>query len=168
MTNIKKIFPFVLLLVASTVSVAAQAAFSSLDGSRVDVEAQSGKIVVLAIGADWLPLSDKQAEFANILAKKYEGRNVVVYFIATDSVNSKSKNFASNETLAKFARDNGLSVTVLRDPDGAVTLKRYKLDQLPAFVVLDKRGAMSGDAFTGIDPKFDITVSISRRIDSLL
>lgn len=156
------------LMAVFTFAAAAQISLTSLDGSRVNLEAQSGKVVILAIGARWLPLSEKQADFSNLLAKKYAGKNVVVYFVATDSVNSKSKNFASNETLAKFVTDNGLRVPILRDPDGAATLKRYKLDQLPSFVILNKSGGQAGDALGGIDPKFDITIPISKRVDSLL
>lgn len=62
----------------------------------------------------------------------------------------------------------GLNVPVLRDSDGAATLRKFGIDQLPSFVVLDKSGGKSGDAFGGIDPKFDITVPISKKVDSLL
>ena len=63
-------------------------AFTSLDGDRIDVEAQKGKVVVMAIGASWLPLSEDQAGTVNKLARKYAGRDdVVFYFIATDSYN---------------------------------------------------------------------------------
>ena len=82
-------------------------------------------------------------------------------------MNQKSKNFATNEMLSTFVTDSKLSVPILRDPDGAF-MKRLHVDQLPSFVVLDKTGAISGDPFGGIDPKFDITVPISKRIDSLL
>jgi hypothetical protein len=62
---------------ALTVAAKAQVNLTSLDGSRVSVEGQTGKVVVLAIGASWLPLSGKQAEFTSALAKKYAGKNVV-------------------------------------------------------------------------------------------
>ncbi|HMS52811.1 MAG TPA: signal recognition particle receptor subunit alpha, partial [Chitinophagales bacterium] len=109
---------------------------TKLDGTRVDVESQNGKIVVLAIGASWLPLSDKQAEFTNALAKRYAAKNVVFYFVVTDSTNPRSKNFASNETVAKFAADRKLTMTVLRDSDGVLTTKNFKIEQVPSFVIL--------------------------------
>lgn len=146
----------------------AQTALTALDGSRVDVGAQRGKVVILAVGASWLPLSAKQADYTNRLAKKYAGKNVVIYFVATDSTAAKSKNFASNDNIKKFATASKLSVPVLRDSDGASTLKKFNIDQLPSFVVLDKNGNQAGDAFGGIDPKFDISVPISQRVDGLL
>ncbi|MFT3745013.1 MAG: TlpA disulfide reductase family protein [Pyrinomonadaceae bacterium] len=168
MKTLKSVIVSLSLVLAIAFSVSAQTSLTSLDGSRVNVEAQSGKVVVLAIGASWLPLSGKQAEFTNALAKKYAGKNVVFYFVATDSSNAKSKNFATNDAVQKFATDNKLSVTILRDSDGAATLKKFNVEQVPSFVILDKSGNQVGDPFGGIDPKYDITIPISKAIDKLL
>jgi thiol-disulfide isomerase/thioredoxin len=158
----------VLFLITLGISANAQTRLNSLNGGTVDVRGQRGKVVVLAVGASWLPLSSKQAEFTNALAKKYAGKNVVFYFVATDSANPKSKNYATDEKLRQWAAANNLAVEVLRDPDGEAVTRAFTIDQLPAFVILDKEGKQSGDAFGGIDPKFDITVPISKKIDSLL
>lgn len=153
-------------MVVCAFGVSAQS-LQSISGGSVNVETQRGKVVVLAVGAKWLPLSAKQAEYTNALAKRYAGKNVAVYFVATDSL-TKPKNMASNDDLAKFGTANKLTVPILRDPDGAFTLKRYGLDQLPSFVILDKNGQMSGEAFGGVDEKFDATVPISKAVDRLL
>ena len=149
-------------------AASAQTSLTKLDGGSVDIEAQKGKVVVLAVGASWLPLSNKQAEYTNALAKKYAGKNVVFYFVVTDSTNPKSKNFAGDDAVRKFAAANKLGMSILRDSDGAIVLKQFKIDQVPSFVILDKSGNQSGEAFGGIDPKFDITVPIGKKIDSLL
>ena len=149
-------------------AASAQTAIAKIDGGTVDVQAQNGKVVVLAVGASWLPLSSKQAEYANALAKKYAGKNVAFYYVVTDSSNAKSKNFASDEAVKKFVAANRLTVPVLRDSDGVLVLKTFKLDQVPSFIVLDKTGAQSGESFGGIDPKFDVTVPVSKKIDALL
>ncbi len=156
------------LFVALTFKAAAQTSLPRLDGGTVDVEAQNGKVVVLAIGASWLPLSSKQAEYTNTLAKKYAGKNVVFYYVVTDSTNAKSKNYASDEAVRKFVAANKLSIPILRDSDGASVLKKFKVDQVPSFLILDRTGDQAGEAFGGIDPKFDITVPVSKKIDSLL
>lgn len=159
------------LTLALTLALSAAAAaqtLTSVDGSRVDISAQNGKVVVLAVGASWLPLSSKQADYANALQKKYQGKAVVFYFVATDSTNAKSKNYADNETLKKWAFTNKLTMPMLRDPDGGATLKKFDIDQIPSFVILDKAGDRSGEPFGGIDPKYDITVPMSRAIDKLL
>ena len=168
MRNIK-FFAAVLIVTGALALVGtAQTSLIGLDGSRVDVQGQRGKVVVLAVGASWLPLSGKQAEYTNSLAKKYAGRDVAVYFVTTDSTNAKSKNFASDDAVKKFATANKLNVTVLRDGDGAATLKKFSIDQIPSFVILDKNGNMVGEALGGIDPKYDITIPISKTVDRLL
>jgi len=149
-------------------SVAAQTVLTKLDGTKVDVEAQDGKIVVLAIGASWLPLSNKQAEFANELAKKYAGKNVVFYFVVTDSTNSRSKNYASNAAVSQFAEERRLTMPVLRDSDGVLTIRNFKIEQVPSFVILDKNGNSTIEPFGGIDPKYDLIGPISKAIDKLL
>ncbi len=168
MKTTERIILHVALILAAAFTLQAQTNLTGLDGSRTNVEAQTGKVVVLAIGASWLPLSNKQAEYTNALARKYAGKNVVFYFVVTDSTNPKSKNFASTEMIQKFVADNKLSVPVLRDSEGAATLKKFDVEQLPSFVILDKTGRPAGDAFGGIDPKFDITIPISKVIDRSL
>ena len=155
-------------MVVAAAGVSAQTSLPALNGGQVDVQAQRGKVVILALGASWLPLSNKQAEYTNVLAKRYTGKDVVVYFVATDSTNPKSKNHATNPDIEKFVAGSKLTVPVLRDADGAATLKKFNVDQLPSFIILDKQGNVSGSAFGGIDPKFDVTIPISKAVDKLL
>jgi len=155
------------LLVISAAAISAQTSLPALNGGQVDLDGQRGKVVILAMGASWLPLSKTQAEYTNVLAKRYTGKDVVVYFVATDSTNAKSKNYATDAGIEKFVAGSKLTVSVLRDSDGAITLKKYGVDQLPSFVILDKQGGVAG-TFGGIDPKFDVTVPISRKVDGLL
>jgi len=168
MNTFKNIFAAAAVVVVLAAASFAQTSLPSLNGGTVDVQAQKGKVVILAVGAKWLRLSEKQAQFTTALSKKYGGKNVAIYFVATDSVNPKSKNKATDDEIRDWATRNNLNAVVLRDPDGAAVLGKFSIDQLPAFVVLDKNGAMSGEAFTGIDPNFDITVPISKKVDSLL
>lgn len=141
---------------------------TALEGGKVDVTAQRGKVVVLAIGATWLPLSKDQAIVTNKLAKKYAGRDVVIYFVATDSANAKSKNHATDEQISAFAAKNKMTSQILRDSDGLLTLKKFSIDQLPSFVILDKTGKPVGDPFGGIDPDNDVSVAIAKEIDKIL
>ena len=168
MKTLNKILAVFVITIGAFAAVSAQTSLPSLNGGSVDVQAQKGKVVILAVGASWLPLSGKQAEFTNALAKKYAGKNVTIYFVATDSTNPKSKNFATDDQIRQWASTNRLTVPILRDSDGASVMRKFAVDQLPAFIVLDKSGNQSGDAFGGIDPKYDITVPIGKKVDSLL
>jgi thiol-disulfide isomerase/thioredoxin len=168
MRSIKNLIAVFSLVFFVSLSVSAQTSLASLNGGQIDVQGQRGKVVILALGASWLPLSKQQAEYTNVLAKRYTGKDVVVYFVATDSTNAKSKNFATNADIEKFVAGSKLNVAVLRDSDGTATLKKFSVDQLPSFVILDKQGNVSGSAFGGIDPKFDVTIPISKAVDALL
>lgn len=168
MRTLKGFISIFSLSIALLVSASAQTNLTATDGTRVNIEGPRGKIVVIAVGASWLPLSDKQAEYTNTLVKKYAGRDVVFYFVATDSAKTGAKNFATDDTIRKFAMQNKLGIPVLRDPDGAAILKRFKIEQVPSFVILDKNGVLIGEPFGGIDPTYDLTIPISKSIDKVL
>lgn len=169
MKNIKTILAFCGMLMVFSLFASAQSLnLTSLDGERVNIQGQTDKVVVLAVGASWLPLSKDQIAITNKLAKKYAAKNVVFYFIATDSANAKSKNFASDADLRAFGVKNKLTTEILRDSDGAQTLKKFGIDQLPSFVILDKSGKPAGEVFGGIDPENDLTIPLSKAIDKLL
>lgn len=169
MKNIKLLFAVLTFVIAFSFTVSAQTvSLTSLDGEKVDVQGQKGKVVILAIGARWLPLSNQQAIFTNKLAKKFVGRDVLIYFVMTDSISTKSKNYASDEKIREFAVANKMNVTILRDSDGVVTLKKFNIDQLPSFIILGKDGKPVAEPFSGIDPKSDISVPIAREVEKLL
>ena len=168
MRTIKGFITAFSLAIALAVSAAAQTNLTAIDGTSVNIEGQRGKVIVLAVGASWLPLSEKQAEYTNSLAKKYAGRDVAVYFIVTDSNRAGSKNFASDDAIKKFAFANKLNVPVLRDSDGSATMRKFKIEQVPSFIILDKNGVIVGEPYGGIDPKYDVTIPLSRSIDKLL
>ncbi len=170
MKTIKGFLAILSFTLVFSAAVFSQTMLTSLDGSRVDVEAQRGKVVVLAVGAAWLPLAARQAEFTNALAKKYAGKNVVIYYVATDSANARSKNYSSITDLRAFATTNKLNVPVLHDPDGVGTLKKFKIDQVPTFIIIDKNGNLASEQFGGIttDAKYDVTVPMGKVIDKLL
>ena len=171
MKNIKNLFVILILVfVFSSINSAQNITLSSLGGDDISIESHKGKVVVLAIGATWLPLSKNQAIVTNKLAKKYAGRDVVIYFVATDSTSAKSKNYASSEQIQAFITQNKLTSSILRDSDGGATLKKFKIDQLPAFIVFDKQGKAAAEAYGGLTPKAEdeLIAQISRKIDEIL
>jgi thiol-disulfide isomerase/thioredoxin len=169
MKNIRTLLAIFGLMLGFSLSVSAQGTvLTSLDNERIDVQGQKDKVVILAVGATWLPLTREQVNITNKLAKKYAGKGVAIYFVVTDSTNPKSKNFASDADIRAFTTKNKLNAEVLRDSDGLVTLRKFGIDQLPSFVVLDKTGRKSGEVFSGLDPENDLSIPISKLIDRLL
>ena len=98
---------------------------------------------------------------------QYSDRGLVVFWVSTESEDPKSKNYASDEQLRAFAQKYGLKVTVLRDPDGAVS-KRFGVDQLPSIVVLDKQGNPVGRPIGGLDPNGNIAAQLAPILDKVL
>jgi len=138
--------------------------FRAIDGATVTSESLRGQVVVLAFGASWLPLTRNQMEGVKKLADQYAGRNVVAYWVSTDSENPKSKNFVADDELRGLARK--YNVKVLRDPDGVVS-KRMGVDQLPSMGIVDKQGNISGTA-GGLDPNADVAKQLASRVDKIL
>jgi alkyl hydroperoxide reductase subunit AhpC len=137
----------------------------AIDGDNVTSAGLKGQVVVLAFGAAWLPVSRNQIEAVKKLGDDYAGRGVVAYWVSTDSESAKSKNYASDDQLRALARK--YKVTVLRDPDGAVS-KRLGVDQLPSVVILDKQGNLSGAPFGGLDPNANLTTQLAERLSKVL
>ena len=170
--NRKRVLAVLMTLLVSCVAFAqnpTRVDFSlrSVDAQTVSSDSLRGEVVVLAFGASWLPLSRTQLQGVRKLADEYSNRGVVVYWVSTESDDSKSKNYASDEQLRAFAQKYGLKVTVLRDPNGAVS-KKFGVDQLPSIVILDKEGNISGGPIGGLDPSGNLASQLASRLDKLL
>ena len=170
LNNQKRFMAGLLTVLLSCVAFAqnrADFSLRSIDGQTVTSDSLRGEVVVLAFGASWLPLSKTQLQGVRKLADEYSKRGVVVYWVSTESNDAKSRNFASDEQLKAFSQKYGLNVTVLRDPDGAVS-KRLGVDQLPSIVILDKEGNVSGAPIGGLDPLGNLAAQLAPRLDKLL
>ena len=139
----------------------------SVNGTTVTSDSLRGEVVVLAFGASWLPLSKTQLEGVRKLADEYSNRGVVVFWVSTESVEPKSKNYASYEQLKAFAQKYGLKVTVLRDPDGNIS-KKFGVDQLPSIIILDKNGNVAGAPIGGLDPQGNLAGQLAKHLDKVL
>ena len=139
----------------------------SVNGNTVTSDSLRGEVVVLAFGASWLPLSKTQLEGVRKLADQYSDRGVAVFWVSTESEDSKSKNYASDVQLKAFAQKYGLKVTVLRDPDGQVS-KKFGVDQLPSIIILDKNGNVAGGPIGGLDPTGNLAGQLAKHLDKVL
>lgn len=161
---------FLLIVLGSSLALAQKGpvefSLRSIDGQTVSSESLRGEVVVLAFGASWLPLSKTQLQGVRKLADEYSDRGVVVYWVSTESEDQKSKNFASDDQLRAFAQKYGLKVTVLRDPDGAIS-KKFGIDQLPSIVIIDKAGHAS-EPIGGLDPNGNLAGQLASRLDKVL
>lgn len=142
----------------------------STDGGEITSEMVRGDVVVLAFGSSLLgPLSRQQAQGVQELAEQYGERDVRVYWVTTDSDRPQAKTYATDEQLRAFARKAGLKAAVLRDPDGAF-FRKTGADQIPAIVILDRRGEVSVPIVGGYDPdpKHSLVDALSGRLNKIL
>jgi peroxiredoxin len=165
---------FALLLAAAGGAPAsrAQAALDfklkTTDGGEITSEMVRGDVVVLAFGSSLLgPLSKQQVQGVQELADQFGARDVRVYWVTTDSDKPQAKTYASDDQLRAFARKAGLKTAVLRDPEGAL-FKQTGADQIPAVVILDRRGAVSVPTVGGHDPKHSLVDVLSDRLNKML
>ena len=159
----------IFLLFGSTVFAQKQTAALSLrtlDGGTISASNLRGQATVLIIGASWLPLSRDQVKIANKLQSSYEKRGAKVYFVFTDADTAKSKNYATDAQIRTFGESNKLTANILRDPTGS-SLKVFAIDQIPAFVVLNKEGKTIA-TFSGVDEENDLSTQIAAKIADLL
>jgi peroxiredoxin len=163
------VFAQALAVTAPAQDGALEFSLRSVDGGSITSDMLRGDVVVLAFGASWLPLSRTQVEGVQRLADEYRDRDLRVYWVSTDSELQKSKNFATDDQLRSFARKNGLKIGVLRDPDG-VLFKRLGVgrNQLPALVIFDKDGQISGSPIGGLAPEGNLIQQLSARLNKLL
>lgn len=167
--NKKSVFALIAAMVLtatfmlSSVSAQAQTGFTltSLDGKTVTANDLNGKVVVLAVAASWVPLSQNEVKSMKQLAANHP--DVAFYWVFIDSTNPKSKNYATDDQLRQFARTHLLQMNVLRDSDGA-QMKKFGVTQVPAFVVLDKNGKRFGQPLEGVDPDGDSSIQLEKII----
>ena len=143
-------------------------ALKNMSGAAVSLEDFKGKVTVLSVGATWLPLSREQIAIVNRLSQDYKSRGAAIYFVSTDSADQKSKNFADDARVKLFAERNKLAAPILRDAAGTI-VSAFKLDQIPAFVILNKNGEVAA-TIVGLDVENNAAASaqIAAEIDKVL
>lgn len=156
-------FLTILLFFAATAPADAQSeGFAKLGGARFDVGSERGKVVVLAVGARWLPFSKGQAATLNKLAARFDSSAVSLFFVMTDGAESP------DSRLEEFALLSKLNVPILRDPKGVQVDKLFKPEQMPAYLVIGKDGKRAGAPVTGFDIKADMEPVLAELIELAL
>jgi peroxiredoxin len=139
----------------------------AIDGQTVSSADVRGQVVVMTVGASWLPLTRKQIQGVRKLANDYSAHGVIVYWVSTDSEKPNSRNYASDDQLRAFARKYELNLTILRDPDAKVS-KQFGVDQIPAVVILDRKGEVYGEPINGFDPDGNLDNKLAPSLNALL
>lgn len=138
-----------------------------LGGGTLKSSDLKGRVVLLAIGAKSSPLDRYLLPQLATIAAKMQGREVEVIWISTDGEKTGARGSATDDELRAFAEKYHFNGTVLRDP--SLTLERQLgLSQLPALLLLDRKGTMSGTPRMGLDPEADLTKDLIAQLERLL
>lgn len=98
--------------------------------TRIDLSELRGNAVILDFWASWCVPCQVQAPVLDRLARRYEGRGLVVLGINVDD---------PPEVARSFAEQKSLSYPILLDPDGRAQAL-YGVHQLPSMVIVDREG----------------------------
>lgn len=124
---------------AAVPAQAVQVKFRSLNGKEIKLADHQGQAIVMVFSSTESPMAAKSLPALQRLADSYESRDVVFYWVSINSDKEKDKNYVTDAGLIAFARENGLRLTVLRDPDRE-SFRAFCLDALPSIVIIDRKG----------------------------
>ena len=134
------------------------------DGSSVNVAQLRGRVTVLLFGGILDPQSPEELPVLQQLSERYAGRNVDVVWVSLDDSGT------ADAALSQFAKRNGFTGRVLRDPSGQVlgSVSTGKRPQLPTVVVIDRNGAVAGKPIGGFDRDSAFADRLTKVIEPLL
>lgn len=119
-------------------------------GARMQLAELKGRPVVLDFWASWCGPCAMQAPILDRLARKYEGRGLVVLGVNIDDPPAIAK---------EYARRKGLSYPILVDPSDQASA-RYGVTKLPSLIVIDRQGNVKS-FMTGLvdEPSLDEVIA---------
>lgn len=136
-----------------------------LDGKFYDTAQMRGDVLVVSFGATWcVPCSWEQVAVEE-LKVEYTGKPVRFLWVSIEDPKR-----VSNNILRHYAKEQRMTVPVLRDP-GGVALAQYEKTgtRIPVVVFFDAEGRPNGKAHQGMSQ--DITVYkqlVRERVNALL
>ncbi len=161
------IFASIFILSTAAIAQAPAITLRTLDGGNVSLADSRGKVVVLAFGATWVPLSSKELPALQKLADRYAGRKVDFHWVSINSLKAGARTSATDAELKAFVTKHGLKLSVLRDPDQAA-YRALGVDALPTLVIIDREGKVA-HKHVGFDPdQADGYGEVSQMLDKLL
>lgn len=103
-------------------------------GSRVRLSDLRGKVVVVVFWASWCAPCRAEAPVIDRVARRHEGKGVVVLGVATSGDDW--------QRAAEFAKSQNLGYTTLFD-DGDHVASAFRVQELPTLAIIDKEGIVS-------------------------
>jgi peroxiredoxin len=135
-------------IIALTVSLApiataqtSKITLRSVEGNMISLDKHRGEPVVLVFNATWFPMANRSLPALQRIANLYENQGVLFYWVSINNDRAGEKGYIADADLKAFAKENGLEVSVLRDPE-KTALHHFGLDAVPSFVIIDRVGEL--------------------------
>ncbi len=113
-----------------------------LNGKKVQLRSLKGNVIFLNFWATWCGPCKDEMPSMEALYQHYKERDFVLLTVSVDE--------GSSEATRRFIQKNRYCFPVLLDPAGK-TLDLFKIDRIPATVVIDKKGRNLGRAIGSRD-----------------
>jgi len=133
-------------------------ALPTLDGKKLKLSEQKGKVVLVSFWASWCGPCKQELPFLDTFATKYADKGLVVFAINTDAPKSQSD-------VRRIVKQKDLKLPVLLDAEGAVASKLNPQNAMPFTVYIDRAGR-SAHTHEGFQPGDESDVE--RRLLALL
>jgi peroxiredoxin len=126
---------------------------TSLDGRRVSLADQRGKVVVLDFWASWCPPCEESLPHLGRIYRDEQQDGVVVFAINVGE---------ERDRVSSYVQMKNIALPVLLDPEGKVA-EQYSVRGIPKTVVIGKDGKVT-DVFSGLgaDSYEEIRASIAK------
>ncbi|MCA9537753.1 MAG: TlpA family protein disulfide reductase [Myxococcales bacterium] len=129
-------------------------ALDTLDGARIKLSENRGKVVVVSFWASWCKPCKQELPFLDGFATTYGKDGLAVLSIATDGPRTLAE-------VRRFVKQKKLGIPVLLDKDGAVLADLNPRGVMPFTLYIDRNGGLHSttDSFSaGDETKIEATI----------
>jgi RNA polymerase sigma factor (sigma-70 family) len=124
-----------------------------LDGKPIQLSDYRGKIVILSFWASWCEPCSKMIAKEQTLAERWKDQPIVLLGVNSDDDPSKARRFALDQKMTWASVSDGSKMVGPCEIDMGPIARRYHVNRLPAYFVLDRQGLIrfKGGGGEGLD-----------------
>jgi peroxiredoxin len=134
-----------------------------IDGKMYDVAEMKGNIVLVSFGATWCTPCTTELHALEELRNEYRDKPVKFLWVSLDQ-----REHVSDRDLRDFAKDNKISLTVLRDATQLTYAQFSTSIRLPFVVFFDKEGRLAAPRQVGMAKPEEYKKIIRDNLNKLL
>lgn len=113
----------------------------SLEGGDFKLSEKKGRVIALAFGATWEAEAEKRLPVLQTLADQYSRYGVEFYWVSLNSSRPAYNDYATDEELRGFAKQHGLRIPILRDPE-AIAFTAFGIESAPTVILVGRDGKL--------------------------